>query len=405
MSSTDLEQRVPTGTLIQKVGGDEFTRDQIRQALPPSVSLDRFARSTITALMQSPDLAKADEASLFQSIVKCATDGLLPDGREAALVIYKGKVSYLPMIAGVRKIAAEYGWTIHTHVIYANDQFEIDLGAGLPIHRPAALSGERGDMIGAWAKATHRDGRAPLVEVMRAEDIAKAKAVAQTDRVWKQWPAQMWEKTVGHRIAKKLPLDPVDAERLNRVLTASALEPGGAAEMLYGPGGIARSEFGKQASGVIEMAPTQDPPATQSPADEPTDQPVPPGPSGGVTGEEAATEAQGDDPSSSQGADGATVAASEPTEDQIVEWMEASLYVPPAGAYADPTKLPADAKGGGEEGPKSLGEIHALGKEGIDYLEMCLRKLPEGDWRVKTERFCLVAMPAEYTAALAKKAA
>jgi recombination protein RecT len=130
-------------------------------ALPPTVSLDRFARATSTALLQNPELAKSDEAALFQAVVKCAQDGLLPDGREAALVLYKGKAQYLPMIGGVRKIAAEFGWTIRTHVVYENDQFEVDQGGGRADRTgPAPLGAERGPIVGAYAKSrTHRDGR------------------------------------------------------------------------------------------------------------------------------------------------------------------------------------------------------------------------------------------------------
>lgn len=235
--STTPAARQGAQAAIARIRSDE-AREQIQAALPPSVSIDRFTRATATALIQNPDLAGTDEASLFQAIVKCAQDGLFPDGREAALVVYKGKAQYLPMIAGVRKIAAEYGWTIVTHVVYANDVFDVQGGTDDRItHRPVGPGEPRGDLVAAYAVAHHRDGRRSITEVMHAQDIAKARAVAQTDRIWNQWPAQMFEKTVGHRIAKKLPLDPQDAARLNRVITAADLAPGEAAEIMYGPHG------------------------------------------------------------------------------------------------------------------------------------------------------------------------
>ncbi len=43
----------------------------------------------------------------------------------------------------------------------------------------------------------------------------------------------MCEKTVGHRIAKKLPLDPLDSERLSRVIDAVEMDGAQAAQMLY----------------------------------------------------------------------------------------------------------------------------------------------------------------------------
>src|SRR5438552_225044 len=64
---------------------------QIQQALPAKVTLERFTRATLTAVQQNPELITVDKRSLYNSIVRCAQDGLLPDGREAALVIFSEK--------------------------------------------------------------------------------------------------------------------------------------------------------------------------------------------------------------------------------------------------------------------------------------------------------------------------
>lgn len=243
MPSTDVEVRRPANEVVATIRDNDQLREQLQTALPVNVTFGKFVTALQTALIDdairtteaSKQLVNADRASLFQAVVKCAADGLLPDGREAALVVYSGKVQYLPMIAGIRKIAAEFGWTIRTHVVYANDRFDVVEGTEQMIdHRPAPPGTDRGPLVAAYAVAHHRDGRRSVVEVMRAEDVAKAKSVAKTDKVWKQWPAQMWEKTVGHRIAKKLPLDPQDATRLMRVIEASELDRGQAAELLYG---------------------------------------------------------------------------------------------------------------------------------------------------------------------------
>lgn len=345
---SEVANRTPAQQRIAMVRSDG-TAVQLRDALPPSVSVERFTRATVTALMQNEDLGTADERTFFQSLVKCAMDGLLPDGREAALVIYKGKVQYLPMIAGTRKIAAEYGWTIHTHVIYANDRFEIDLGGGLPVHIPV-LVGDRGEMVGAWARATHRDGRAPMVEVMRAEDIAKAQAVAKTDMIWKAWPAQMWEKTVGHRIAKKLPLDPTDTERLSRVIEATEVQPGESGAQLYGPQDATFSEI-----------PSANPP-----------------------------EEEGDDTDSTPPA--VTVEDEEPGPG--TDGKGPGSFIPPTGKFAE----------GGDHGPKTLEEILALGDDGEKWLKWALSKITSPDEYVAALwAFSEAAAPGIYQAALAAK--
>src|SRR3546814_8922350 len=59
---------------------------EFRAALPAHVSVEKFTRVAQTAIQNQPDLANVDRKSLFGAIVRLAQDGLLPDGREAAIV-------------------------------------------------------------------------------------------------------------------------------------------------------------------------------------------------------------------------------------------------------------------------------------------------------------------------------
>lgn len=369
-------ERSRSEQLAWKLREDETTRREIAAALPETVSLERFTRAARTALIQTPELANADETTLFQSLVKCAMDGLLPDGREAALVIYGQKVSYVPMIAGVRKAVGEYGWTIHTHAIYANDAFEVDQATDHPTHR--VTLGDRGDVVGAWAIARHRDGRHPVIEVMDKAAIEKRRAVSKSKGgPWSQWYAEMAEKSVGHRIAKKLPLDPIDQQRVARIIDAAELDPAAAAAALYGDS--ARATFAELPSGV------QPEPSPAGRLDAPP-QPVE---ANTGSGDDTAPET----PSSLSGTDG-TVAAATLDDEAVMLAADAAEYVPPAGRYAE----------GGEEGPLSLAEILDLGDQGRKYLDTCMRKSPNDELRAKATHFARVQMPAEYEAFLASQA-
>ncbi len=231
-----VERQQPTAAqhLMSQVRGDEF-KQQVEMAIPENMPPSRFVRATVTALLQNESLANVDRDSFFASILKCAQDGLLPDGREAAVVPYKGKAQYLPMIGGYRKIAGEHGWTIDTVVVHAADEFSYELGLDPKvIHRPAPINSDRGELVAAYAIGRHRDGRR-MVEVYEAAKVEAAKGVAQTDRVWKQWPTQMWEKTVGKRLFAKLPLDPSDKRVAGLVVDAEVIGPDASATMLYGP--------------------------------------------------------------------------------------------------------------------------------------------------------------------------
>lgn len=219
---SELATRTPMQETLAQVRSTEF-RGQVQIALPNNVTPERFVRVAVTAIQQQPDLITCTQASLFQSLIRCAQDGLLPDGREAALVKFGNQAVYMPMIAGFRKIAAEYGWGIDTQVVYENDTFDYQLGVHPRLeHVPAGLEKEPGDKIGAYAVATHEDGR-KLVEVMRKADILKVRDVSKSKSSgpWRDWEERMWEKTVGRRIFGKLPLSGRAAERAESLIQAA----------------------------------------------------------------------------------------------------------------------------------------------------------------------------------------
>lgn len=209
---------------------DPKYQQEMELALPEGYSLPKFIRAMQTALLENPDILQADRVSLYKAGLKAASDGLIPDGKEAAFVIYKGNVGYLPMIQGVRKMLAEYGWSIRTEVIWSNDNFKHDAAEAKVFHH-WRVGEERGERIGAYALGVHKDGRRELVvyDYHQIEDV-RVKS-SQTDKFWKKWPNQMWEKTVAHRLAKKLPLDPKDKER---ILNALADIEGSAVDVVYG---------------------------------------------------------------------------------------------------------------------------------------------------------------------------
>lgn len=190
---------------------------QIAAALPSHISVDKFKRVATTAVSRNPDLyTKGDKRALFNACVQCASDGLLPDGREAALVMFKGKPQYLPMVAGVIKRMRNSGdvVAVDSQVIHQNDHFDYQLGDDARItHKPTL--GDPGKVIGAYAIITLASGER-LREVMSVAQIDKVRAVSRASRddsPWNQWYGEMARKTVLKRCAKRAPTTP-DLERL-----------------------------------------------------------------------------------------------------------------------------------------------------------------------------------------------
>lgn len=133
---------------------------QFAMVLPKSIPAEKFVRVVMTAVQGNPDILNADRNSLFSSALKCATDGLLPDGRQAALIVRGGKVSYEPMVAGYCVRARNSGEisSIDAVVVYQNDEYDawVDEKGQHFLHRKA--KGDRGEVLLTYAYAITKDG-------------------------------------------------------------------------------------------------------------------------------------------------------------------------------------------------------------------------------------------------------
>lgn len=248
--------------LIQQ--GLEKMTPNLALALPKHIPVERFKRTVLTALNLTPDLIDADRRSLFNSCTRAAHDGLLPDGREGALVIFKNnktgkkEVQWLPMMTGIIKKLRQSGEiaSISARVVY---QKEIDEGrfkfiiedGEEKLHHEPILWGDRGAKVLAYASAKFKDGTVQH-EPMTREDIMKAKAVSRSSgseySPWSKWEDEMWRKTPLKRLAKYLPLsaedrrvlqdedEPTEFEELKQdAITSTAPQSLAAAALLAGP--------------------------------------------------------------------------------------------------------------------------------------------------------------------------
>ncbi len=212
-------------TVLQKdIMGDRMTA-QLKMALPDHISIEKFQRTVITAVNKDQSLVAADRLSLFTSCVECAQDGLLPNGKEAALVIFNTKnrttntwekrVQYMPMIQGIYKRARNSGEIVmlNAHVVHENDHFDYQLGFEPRLDHKPALGG-RGDIVGVYAIAQLKDGtREP--EFMTKDEVEEVRATskAKDNGPWVSWWGEMARKTVLRRLVKRLPVSS-DTERM-----------------------------------------------------------------------------------------------------------------------------------------------------------------------------------------------
>lgn len=200
---------------------DEFRKalgqmeGQFKIALPKQIDPDKFARVVMTAVQQNPALLDAPRASLFNACMMAAQDGLLPDGRQAALVTFKSRedgvlVQYMPMLAGILKKVRNSGElaSITAQIVCENDKFRywIDDKGEHVKHEPL-LVGNAGARIGVYALAKTKDGHA-YIEFMTVDQVMAVKAVskAKTGPWQSDFEEEMWRKTAIRRLSKRLPM-------------------------------------------------------------------------------------------------------------------------------------------------------------------------------------------------------
>ena len=183
---------------------------QFKAALPNHISAPKFVRTVQTAVATTPSLTKANRHSLYGACMAAAQDGLLPDGKEAAIVTYGDKAQYMPMVAGILKKVRNSGElaTITSQIVYEKDEFEffVDEDGEHIKHKPN-MFGDRGDMIGVYALAKTKDG-AVYIEVMTMEQIEAVKNVSRgKNGPWSgAFASEMIRKTVIKRLSKRLPM-------------------------------------------------------------------------------------------------------------------------------------------------------------------------------------------------------
>lgn len=191
--------------------GIAMMEPQFKMALPPHIAVEKFMRIVNTAIGSTPAILKCDRQSLFQSALRAAQDGLLPDGREAALVSFGDKVTYMPMVAGLLKKIRNSGElsSITAQAVYEKDDFQyyVDSDGEHINHRPNMFS-DRGQKLGVYALAKTKDGGI-YIEVLTMKQVNDIKNVsrAKGSGPWSgPFAEEMEKKSAIRRLSKRLPM-------------------------------------------------------------------------------------------------------------------------------------------------------------------------------------------------------
>jgi recombination protein RecT len=220
MTTTATEaKKPPENPLAQVAHGLEIRREQFRAMLPNHIPAERFERVVMTAVNMDPDLLTADRRSFYNACMRAASDGLLPDKREGALVPFKDEKSgkrmvvWMPMVFGLLTKIRQSGAvdSIGARIVYQNEiiekrfSFVVSDGVDKLYHEPM-LWGDRGPKVLVYAYARFKDSGTVEYVTIHKDDVLKRRKAARTDKVWSAWEDEMWMKTAIRAIANKLPL-------------------------------------------------------------------------------------------------------------------------------------------------------------------------------------------------------
>lgn len=209
--ATQLAERRPAHPIEVFRQSLDQRSGELKMALPTHISVDKFRRVATSAVQANPSLLngdKVDRASLFSALIRAAQDGLLPDGREGAIVPYKGKAQWMPMVAGIMKKVRNSGeiadW--FTSAVYEKDEFEVLRGDDNRIYHKPYLDGDPGQVTGAYSIVTFKDGSKSR-DFMPRWRIEKARACgnARDSLQWTTFYDEGAIKTVIRHHAKRLP--------------------------------------------------------------------------------------------------------------------------------------------------------------------------------------------------------
>ena len=189
--------------------------------------IERFQNNAIMAINNNEDIQKGEVTtkSIFNVCSRAANDGVMLDGKEAALVIGNKMVNgkwvkeaqYRLMAFGIMKMISrtpEIGY-VSCQTVHENDICEISFVTdGVPIKHTIDLKKGRGEIIGAYVVAKLKNGTWTSPEYMSVQEILAVRdAYSKKDKdgnfskMWRDSLGEACKKTVLHRSIKRLPLN------------------------------------------------------------------------------------------------------------------------------------------------------------------------------------------------------
>lgn len=254
---------------------------------------DRFVRICLTAVRKTPKLMQCTPQSFLAAMMICAQLDLEPNTPQglAYLIPYKTECTFQVGYKGLLQLAYRSGMvqSFNAEVVYRKEveagMFEYHKGINPTIRHDVNFlnpSLREGEIVAAYAACTLVGGQ-PLLRVIDAQDVARAKASSASARngssPWVTHEASMWMKTAIKRLASWMPqtemlalaVDSDDRTERGEALVTAIEEAQPVDNLTVLNNALQNNQFEQP---VIETANTE-PEPTPQPDPEPVQEPAP----------------------------------------------------------------------------------------------------------------------------------
>lgn len=236
---TRKERHDRVGSIREKMLGrtEDFER-ALSDIIPP----ESFVQIALTAIAENEDLLGCSAESILLASLKAAQAGLRLDSRQAALVPYKGRATFVPMVQGVLDLIARSPGVakVEARAVREGDDFAYQYGSNPDLrHVPSAHPTGSRRVSHAYAIVWWMSGAPPTFEVLDRDEIEAARRTSRAPNspAWRDWYGEMARKTAVHRISKYVDLAPETARRLDHVMDAEWKGMNGRPGPSLSPGG------------------------------------------------------------------------------------------------------------------------------------------------------------------------
>ena len=199
-------------------------------------SAEAYCRVVLNAMVATPAIVKCDADSLQQALLDAMNAGLVPDGKEAAIVPFKNKAQLIIMIEGRLKLAhqATKGLVMRSMAVFGGDEWDYSEGLRPRLHHvpnPEASNAPE-QMIYVYATAQLPVAIEPQFDVMSRATVDRYRAYSASPAKgpWATHFEEMAKNAVLKRLLKRLPkssrapAEVADLERVDTMEDAVALD-------------------------------------------------------------------------------------------------------------------------------------------------------------------------------------